>query len=168
VEPIDLPRLKRLLSPWWDCVAQWLVSHAESLVVVCSTKEKVMKALSTEFTCATEHLCGKVIGVIATRRAWHALCEALAEHGIHQVVCAACDPGINYLESEHDTMAFDLVEELEAEDAALYVLAANTGSIVFSASVKDHDSERVATLAQALGATHVVEIVCHRNFCRFS
>lgn len=110
---------------------------------------------------------GQIIGVMTGRREFQTLCEVFALHGVYRVVCAASDAGINYLESEYDTnsMAREIIAELGAAHSACYVLAANTGSVVFKATLAVDDITSMIALARSLGAINVMEVGYGSTFC---
>jgi hypothetical protein len=77
---------------------------------------------------------------------------------VHKLDVAMNDPGINYLESEHDTMAGCFLGQMEGPALAHYVSAANTGSIVFAAWFNEDISELITAVADACGATEIVHL----------
>ena len=111
---------------------------------------------------------GKIIGVIAGRREFQTLCEVFAAHGVYRLVCAASDSGINYLESEHDTISIarEIIGELGAAHSACYVLAANTGMVVFVATLAVDEIASMIEVARSLGATNVMEVKDESTLCK--
>jgi hypothetical protein len=103
---------------------------------------------------------GKIIGVIAGRREFQTLCEVFAAHSVYRLVCTASDPGINYLESEHDTNTEirEIIGKLGAAHSACYMLAANTGMVVFAANLAVDEIASMIEVARSLGATSVMEV----------
>jgi len=102
---------------------------------------------------------GVIIGLVDDRQQFQALFEAVSRLGVHQLDVSASDPGINYLESEHETMAPSVLLNLEAEMVTRFLSDIDTGSILFAALLEADEAPLIAEAAIACGATQVVHVI---------